>query len=99
MSTRKRLADYIGVTEAALTAAGERTGLTSGDKDRFLTARVDEALHAAATAAATRRGQSLSEYLRRLVEADLAAEPGELGADVRDALRRLVDVYQRSTGP
>lgn len=97
MSLRKRVADYIGVSEAALEAAGERTGLEDPHKHRFLTARVDERLHAAASATAARRGLSLSDYLRGLVEADLATGQGELGPDVRDALRRLMDAYQRST--
>ena len=98
--SRDRALGYLGISEAQARAAIERTGepndVAPMDKDKFLTIRVDAELHAKVSATATRRGLSVSDYLRSLIDADLAASPGELGADVRDALKRLVEAYQRS---
>jgi hypothetical protein len=99
--SRDRALGYLGISDAQARAAVERTrkagDIPPMDKDKFLTIRVDAELHAKVSATAMRRGLSVSDYLRSLIDADLAASPGELGADVRDALKRLVEAYQRST--
>jgi hypothetical protein len=98
--SRDRALQYLGISEGQARAASERArggDLPPLDKDKFLTIRVDSDLHAKVTATAARRGVSVSDYLRSLIEADLDAGPGELSTDVRDALRRLVEAYQRST--
>jgi hypothetical protein len=99
--SRDRALGYLGISDAQARAAVERTRkpdhVAPMDKDKFLTIRVDAELHAKVSAAAARRNVSVSDYMRSLIEADLAASPGELGGDVRDALKRLVEAYQRST--
>ena len=98
MSTKKRMADFIGMTEEQMEAAGARVrGADAPGRDQFLHVRVDADLRARAVAAAESRGVTMSDYLRDLIASDLAACSGELGTEVRDALRRLVDVYQRTT--
>jgi hypothetical protein len=98
--SRDRALGYLGISETQAQAATERMQAPRErppmDRGKFLTIRVDADLHAAVTATAARRGVSVSDYLRGLIDADLVASPGELGADVRDALRRLVEAYQRS---
>lgn len=99
MTTKKRLTDFLGMTDEQIDAAGARLGageVTAG-MDVVLHVRVDAELRARALTAAENRGLTMSEYLRNLIEADLSARPDDLGAEVRDALHRLVDVYRRST--
>ncbi len=98
MTTKKRLTSFLGMTAEQMDAAGARVdAVEATGRDLVLHVRVDADLRARALAAAERRGVTMSEYLRDLIESDLAARPGELGAEVRDALHRLVDIYQRST--
>lgn len=98
MTTRERMTEFLGLTDEQVAAAGTRVGApASAGRDLFLHVRVDADLRTRVLAAAERRGLTMSEYLRGLIEADLGAPQGELGAEVRDALHRLIEVYQRST--
>ena len=94
----RELRDLVRLTEEQMEAAGARVrGADAPGRDQFLHVRVDADLRARAVAAAESRGVTMSDYLRDLIASDLAACSGELGTEVRDALRRLVDVYQRTT--
>ena len=98
MTTKKRLTDFIGLTEAQMDAAGTRVrAAEASGRDQFLHVRVDAELRARAVAAAESRGVTMSDYLRDLIESDLSAGPAELGTEVRDALHHLIDIYQRTT--
>ena len=58
MTTRKRLTDFIGLTEAQMDAAGTRVrAAEASGRDQFLHVRVDAELRARAVAAAATPGK------------------------------------------